>query len=264
MTEYIDKQELIKSIVNTPLSWDYPVTPEHLTGSAKRQNEILTLIDDMPAADVRENVKGTWIKDTSRDADRETYGMLRCSILCRHSVLIQTRRVTKMNAEDDELYGELYPIRCRHCKYWKADADRDGVESSCKRIDHKLVKCAKPWFKSYHCGEQHEICRDFDPDPKRSPRTAELWPGFDRYIDLKTDAGDMKEPLRPVWFCLNNDFGVRYGVDYWDFVDGTMIKDGCLMCKKKMYYKINRKNPIGYDLITEDTEPVRIKEVKDE
>lgn len=61
MAEYIDKQELVKSIVNTPLSWDFPVTPEHLTGSAKRQNEILTLIDDMPAADVRENVKGEWV-----------------------------------------------------------------------------------------------------------------------------------------------------------------------------------------------------------
>lgn len=64
MAEYIDKQELIKSIVNTPLSWDYPVTPEHLTGSAKRQNEILALIDDMPAADVRENIRGSWMTDS--------------------------------------------------------------------------------------------------------------------------------------------------------------------------------------------------------
>ncbi len=72
MAEYIDRHELIKSIVNTPLSWDYPVTPEHLTGSAKRQNEILSLIDDMPAADVRENVKGKmtnreWLESLSNE-----------------------------------------------------------------------------------------------------------------------------------------------------------------------------------------------------
>ena len=63
MAEYIKKEELIKSIVNTPLSWDYPVTPEHLTGAAQRQNEIITLIVDMPAAEVREDTKTKWKRE---------------------------------------------------------------------------------------------------------------------------------------------------------------------------------------------------------
>lgn len=135
----------------------------------------------------------------------------------------------------------------------------DGVSSACKRIDHKTVKFAKPWFKSYDCGDQHGICGAFEPEPLRSPVIAERWCGFEKYIALKAEAGDLRYPLRPVWFCINNDFSIRYGVDYWDFVNGEMIKDGYLMCKKKQYYRISRKSPIGYELMTEDIEPVRIE-----
>ena len=50
---------------------------------------------------------------------------------------------------------------CQDCKYFKINADIE--ESLCKRIDHKKVRFHKNPFSSYHCGEHHIICRDFEP-----------------------------------------------------------------------------------------------------
>ena len=51
-------------------------------------------------------------------------------------------------------------LRCNECEFYRVDADRN--ESLCKRIDHKRVKFAVPWFKSYDC-DHGCICSDFKP-----------------------------------------------------------------------------------------------------
>lgn len=101
MAEYIHKQDLIKNIVNTPISWDYPVTSEHLTGAAKRQNEILTLIDDMPTADVRENKRGHWTATPTGDYRCSECGYFTVDLVC---------------VEDgEEGWTEIAPNYCSRC-----------------------------------------------------------------------------------------------------------------------------------------------------
>ena len=69
---------------------------------------------------------------------------------------------------------------CQDCKYFKINADRE--ESLCKRIDHKKVKFYKSPFSSYHCGEHHIICHDFEP---KHPEYADFqnWNGIDDYLN---------------------------------------------------------------------------------
>jgi len=62
MAEYIDKSELYKLIVNMPSNaCALPQTVAFLNGATARQNEILDILDKLPTADVRENVRGEWI-----------------------------------------------------------------------------------------------------------------------------------------------------------------------------------------------------------
>lgn len=58
MAEYIDRDKLIKAIVNTPSPITRAVSAKYLSGMAQRELEIVTLIHDEPAADV-------WEKDTA-------------------------------------------------------------------------------------------------------------------------------------------------------------------------------------------------------
>ena len=53
MPEYINKENLIASVVNT-VSGATETTHDFLTGSAYRQNEIIDIIKEQPAADVVE------------------------------------------------------------------------------------------------------------------------------------------------------------------------------------------------------------------
>lgn len=42
-------------------------------------------------------------------------------------------------------------IECQHCLYHKSNADMENVQSTCKRLDHKHLRFAKPVFKCYDC-----------------------------------------------------------------------------------------------------------------
>lgn len=165
-----------------------------------------------------------------------------------------------MSEEDEFRADEMYHLRCRECLYHKCDADCDGVESVCKRIDHKAIRFYKPWFKSYDCGTYHLICRDFEPHLLRWPLGREVWRGYDDYRALMKEIGESwaTGKMKTMWFQLrNDDFKDAYEVDTEDFINGTMIRDGYLMCRKKWYYKTDRTNPVGYKLTAEDTEPVK-------
>lgn len=149
-------------------------------------------------------------------------------------------------------------LGCQDCKYFRVNADRE--ESICKRIDHKSIKFAKPWFKSYDCGASHIICRDFEP--KHPEYTDfESWKGFDDYWKVFKEAWlpNSKAIIRTsVAFTLHDDTSIRYYVLLTDFINGTFIKDGKLLAFEKKYYKQSRKSPIGYELITEKIDGVEI------
>ena len=158
--------------------------------------------------------------------------------------------------EDDSLQDMCYFVGCGSCKHFNVRADMDGVESTCKRIDHKHIQFAKPWFKSYDCGQQSSImCNDFEP----AERCVDLCRRWTDPIDYACK-GDESRIKGKVWLCLDKDQSVRYAVTMRDFWYGTFLnEDGSLKWIEKMYYKRSKKSPICYELVREDHEGNRIR-----
>lgn len=140
-------------------------------------------------------------------------------------------------------------LGCGDCKYCNPKADMVGIESNCKRLDHKHYQFAIPWFKSYDCGQRSGgICSDFEPNEW------ELW----LYRHWKTEFKDIKHSKgsstipRYVGLCIDKDQSVRYYVYADDFYNNTFKNtDGSLKWVYKQYYKRSKKSAIGYKLIKE-------------
>ena len=138
-------------------------------------------------------------------------------------------------------------LYCLYCKY-----NREG----CKRVDHKTVKFHKSPFQSYHGGETHIPCCDFElayPDyadyKGKWQGIMDAWPV---YVDTWLGGREPKE----LTFHLGDDFDTDYAVPFNLFFYGGMIQDGVLMATEKrttvrdkvdlgvQLYKIKR-TPIG-------------------
>lgn len=148
---------------------------------------------------------------------------------------------------NEEIRENIGLVRCGDCKWFNVKADLDGVESTCKRLDHKKYQFARPYFKSYDCGQfVTAICRDFIPNGLYK-YLKEHWTNFDDWI------GDISENSK-IGLVINGDISVRYYVRYKDFADGTFIDaDGNLKWVERCFYnKCSKdKNPIGYILVHE-------------
>ena len=148
-----------------------------------------------------------------------------------------------------ELFEENWScLQCGQCKYFKVDADREDVQSICKRIDHKHVKFSKSYFKSYDCGQFRGIvCREFYP-ADNCVWLKKHWFSYDDYYQDEKIKGLIN-------FCIDDDFSVRYGVKVEDFINGTMYDEsGNLKWVEKMYYKQrkpSKRYPTGYELVRE-------------
>lgn len=122
-------------------------------------------------------------------------------------------------------------LRCQQCEFFDIKADQEGHESKCKRIDHKKVKFFKNPFSSYHCGECHCPCSDFQP---AHPEYAD----FREWVDME----DAWPVFRDAWgyeirnyltFHVNGDYDTDYLVPFDLFYDGGMIEDGILKADYK-------------------------------
>ena len=152
------------------------------------------------------------------------------------------------------LQDECCHVGCGSCEYWDPAADMENRTSRCRRLDHKHVQFAKPWFKSYDCGGSSAImCADFKPRERCRYLKAHWTSPLD--YAARGDSGKIKNANGGVWLCLDGDQGIRYQVTWWDFWNGTFIEqDGSLRWKQKQYYKRSWKSPIGYELVTERKE----------
>lgn len=138
-------------------------------------------------------------------------------------------------------------LTCGHCKYFKVNADIPGVESTCKRIDHKHIKLATPYFKAYDCGQfSKNVCYDFEPAPVWK-WLYENWNGFDDYFSDEVIDGY-------VALCLENDNDTWYYVLKVDWAYNTFMDGDELLWIYKEYYKQVRNDPmhpVGYKLVRE-------------
>ena len=138
---------------------------------------------------------------------------------------------------------------CRDCKYFKVNADRE--ESLCKRIDHKKVKFYKSPFSSYHCGEHHIICHDFEP---KHPEYADFqnWNGIDDYLNTFIESWHNGKVQLNVTFHVGDDYSIDYIVPFDLFFYGGMIEDNVL--------KATKKRTIVRDRISHGVQLYKIKE----
>lgn len=141
---------------------------------------------------------------------------------------------------------------CGDCKYFNVRADMDGVQSTCKRINHKTIQFYRPWFKSYDCG-QHSgtVCCEFEPS-ERNVYAKEHWDGFENYWNSYKKYWNTRTDSDGCSFFLDGNTDVGYRVKLTDFVFGTMYnEDGTLKAYERFYQKQSRKSPTGWTLITE-------------
>lgn len=145
---------------------------------------------------------------------------------------------------------------CGDCKYFRVDANRN--ENLCKRIDHKKIKFAIPWFKSYDCGQNFHIpCNEFEPKYMQYADAKE-WDGFDNFWEMYVKTWlPYQDENKLIWFCMNNNTNIEYGVPMKAFIEGHMMSDNVLLAIKRRYYK-RTKDSFGYKLITEDIDGVEI------
>lgn len=152
-------------------------------------------------------------------------------------------------------------LECRSCKFFRINADFDSVDSVCKRIDHKKVRFAEPWFKSYDCGYSHCICSNFVP---ANPDHADFdeWTCFDDYWKVYVKAWLPYENENAiVGFTLGSDTSVRYIVPLMSFINGSMIEGSTLNAverKRYIKHRVSEKHPFGYELRREKIRGVDI------
>lgn len=150
-------------------------------------------------------------------------------------------------------------LSCRSCKFYRANSDRDGVESLCKRIDHKHIRFAPQLSGLYDCGRNHIVCSDFAP---AHPEYADFreWTGFEDFWVVFVKAWlPYENTNKIIWFIVGKDTFTMYGVPLMSFVNGTMIENGILKAEKKRYYSECEDDLIGCKLITEDINGVDIR-----
>ena len=155
----------------------------------------------------------------------------------------------KRNMSKEKFWDMNCHLGCGDCKYCNPKGDMDNIESPCKRIDHKHLQFAVPWFKSYDCGQgSGGICSDFEPNEWQLWLYRHWKPEFK---DKKYRKGSSILP-RTVALCIDKDQSVRYHVYAKDFYYNTFRnEDGSLKWIYKEYYKQSRKSPMGYKLVRE-------------
>ena len=140
--------------------------------------------------------------------------------------------------------------KCGHCKHYR---------TGCKRVDNKIISFAKPYFKAEaNCGT---VCCDFELKDYMV-YAKQNWIDFDtyfkEYVENWLPYGNTNTLI---YFCLNGDTSIRYGVKLLDYVYGNMyLSNGVLNAVEKMYYKQVRSG-FGYELVREPIEGVILNEV---
>lgn len=132
--------------------------------------------------------------------------------------------------------------RCGNCKYFR----------NCKRVDNVKIKFAKPWFMcEANCSV---ICSDFELK-EYMLYARQNWIDFETYFREYVENWTNGSTEKLIYFTLNDDTSIRYGVRMMDYVYGYMYTDGKLNAVEKMYYKQTRGG-FGYKLIREPIDGV--------
>jgi hypothetical protein len=166
------------------------------------------------------------------------------------------------NLEEDLNSRHYKCSDCRFCNICNYKCPCD------KRIDHQKIRFALPWFKSYQ-GDEFPACKEFQPNEWQR-WDYKYWRGWEDYFErykkehfgyYKGDIPEKQIEKTLLWFVLNGNKKIRYGVKYMDWVNGTLMEGNKLKTVKKMYCKKD-KIDLGiqlYKIVYEDIEYIEIK-----
>jgi hypothetical protein len=160
----------------------------------------------------------------------------------------------------DDSEFDVGNFRCKDCKHFSFVLPQgECKEGGCqKRIDHNRVEFACPWFKCApeECGLP---CSDFEPssihvdDIKHWTGWKDYWKKF-----VKTWLPYQNEDIL-VYFVVNGDNSIRYGVPLKKYLYGTMFDGNKMLATEKMYYKkhnVTKERTFPYELVREVIEGV--------
>lgn len=144
--------------------------------------------------------------------------------------------------------GEVDNLHCGSCRHF-------SYTSPCqKRIDHKTVKFAVPWFKTYDCNQfSGVVCSDFEPS-RSFVFLDKTWRGFDYYWPRFVEQWGAPKYIP---FVLDGNTKIRYHVKTEHFVFGDkLFVNGKLNAYERQFYVPSRKSMIGYRLVTQPWDPL--------
>lgn len=156
------------------------------------------------------------------------------------------------------MYNEDCPnYQCRDCKHF------GSYPNYCtKRVDHKKVEFAAAWFR---CDPEnsHMPCCEFEPSSINVWDLKNYWSNWENWwMDYLNTWFPYYPKEKPednfIYFTLNGNTDIRYGVPLMDYIMGDMYDGNKLKAKKKIYLK-RVKNDYGYELIREDIDGVEIE-----
>lgn len=136
-------------------------------------------------------------------------------------------------------------LYCRYCKH------PDG----CRRVDHKTVKMHKSPFSSYHGGESHIPCKDFNLGYPEYADFKGKWQGIEDIWPVYVDAWLGSREPETLTFHLGDDFNTDYKVPFRLFFEGGMIEDGILKATVKQTTVRDRVD-LGVQLYKLKQEPI--------
>ena len=167
-----------------------------------------------------------------------------------HPNVYQSREQVEKRAKE---YGDTQyhtydcpHLYCRDCKFFG---------KNCKRVDHDTVKMHKSPFASYHCGEFHVPCRDFELGHPEYADYREKWRGIEDIWPVYVDAWLGRKEPDGLLFHLGNDFGTDYKVPFELFFNGGMIEGGVLKAAEK-WSVVKDKVDLGVQLYKIKKEPI--------
>lgn len=141
-------------------------------------------------------------------------------------------------------------LRCNECRYHTVNADQDGCESKCKRLDHKHIQFYYSWFKTYDCNGN--VCSDFEPK--------ENCKFLHRHWNPILNVPPKENKL--YCFFLDGNRKVAYYVRALDFFYNNFLDhSGKLRWIAKLYPQKTKKSPFGYVYMLEypDGSTIRYK-----
>lgn len=150
-----------------------------------------------------------------------------------------------LTAHYDEVEAYEAPnLRCRDCIFCETEL--------CRRVNYRSLDFYHRAFASATSSREWQyVCRDFQMAPYMV-RERDEWPGFDSWQAIWVRQWLDGHLPKLMWFHVNGNSNVDYGVPYDTYVEGHHIQGNLLMATVRRFTFPLRRSSRGYRLFYEE------------